>query len=141
MPRPASNSHGQDGVIPASRVPSRSRVAIRVGCGVAALQSHLVGQMTYRRLDKESPGQVASALELGVDLDHPALDPVGVELRVDRAIERIGEIDPPAVAADLDHLRPAIEGSGMLGMAGTRDHAADAQLADQFWLKRVADVV
>ena len=34
---------------------------------------------------------------------------VGIELRVPRRVERVGEVDPPPVAAHLDHLRPAVE--------------------------------
>ena len=34
---------------------------------------------------------------------------VGIELRVPGRIERVGEVDPATVAADLDHLGPACE--------------------------------
>ena len=46
---------------------------------------------------------------LRVDLDHPALDAVRIELVVDHAVERVREVDALAVAAHLDHLRPAVE--------------------------------
>ena len=45
-----------------------------------------------------------------------------VELGVDRAVERIGEVDPLAVAADLDDLRPAVE--RLAGFAGCAARAA-----------------
>src|SRR5262247_3784307 len=49
------------------------------------------------------------ALWGGVDLDHPALDPVGIKLVINRAIERIGEVDAASIATDLDHLRPTVK--------------------------------
>ena len=45
---------------------------------------------------------------LGVELHHPAVEAVVIELRVDRAVERVGEIDALPVAADLHHLRAAV---------------------------------
>ena len=44
-----------------------------------------------------------------IDLRQPALDAVGIELVVPRAIERVGHVDALAVAADLDHLRRAVQ--------------------------------
>ena len=44
-----------------------------------------------------------------VDLGHPAADAVRVELVVPRRVERVGEVDALAVAADLDHLRTAVQ--------------------------------
>jgi hypothetical protein len=44
------------------------------------------------------------ALWLGVDHDHPALDPIGIELVIDCAVERIGEVDAASIATDLDHI-------------------------------------
>ena len=44
-----------------------------------------------------------------VELGHPGADPVGVELIVPRPVQRVGEVDALAVAADLDHLRSARE--------------------------------
>ena len=79
---------------------------------------------------------------LRVELHHPAVDAVGIELRVDGAVERVGEIDAPAVAADLDHLRPAVE-RPVLGarMRRPRDDAADADLAGELRVERIGHVV
>src|SRR4029434_4579592 len=49
------------------------------------------------------------AVRSHVDLGQPALDPVGIELVIPRAIQRVGHIDALAVAADLDHLRCAVQ--------------------------------
>src|SRR5947209_17270273 len=83
-----------------------------------------------------------TALGLGVELHHPAVEAALVELWVDRAVERVGEIDAPPVAADLDHLWPAAE-LAVLGarMAGARDDAADPHLAGQLGIERVGHVV
>ena len=56
-------------------------------------------------------------LWLGIELYHPALDPVGIELGVDRAIKRVCKVDPLAIAADLDHLRAAVQ-RAILGAFG-----------------------
>jgi hypothetical protein len=44
-----------------------------------------------------------------VHLHNPAANTFWVELRVSRAIQRIAEIDARAIAADFEHLRPAIQ--------------------------------
>src|SRR5215472_18882783 len=47
-----------------------------------------------------------------------------------------------AVAADLNHLRPAIQRAVLRGrMAGARDGAADAHCAGELGLERVGDIV
>src|SRR5882762_11513857 len=46
---------------------------------------------------------------MSVQLHHPALYSLGVELCVPGRIERVREIDAAAVAADLHHLRRAIQ--------------------------------
>src|SRR5436190_14001873 len=97
--------------------------------------------MPGRPLDKEIAVELDAAIGLGVDLDHPAVEPLGVELRVDRAVERIGEVNAAAVAAHLDHLRSAIERPSALGVFGTRYDAADPHLASQLRVERIADVI
>jgi hypothetical protein len=49
------------------------------------------------------------ALWLGVDLGHPALDPIGITLVINSAVERIGEVDAASIATDFDHLRPTFK--------------------------------
>src|SRR5262245_18796538 len=87
--------------------PHGLRIAVRIRRAVAALQPHLMRELTLRPGDKELRVEGNAARRIDVELDHPAVETALVELRVDRAVERIGEIDPLAVAADLDHLRPA----------------------------------
>src|SRR5437660_2061720 len=50
-----------------------------------------------------------AAIASGIKFHHPTADAVGIELLVPRRIERVGEIDPFAVAAYLHHLRSACE--------------------------------
>ena len=85
-------------------------------------------------------GQTAG--RVGVEPGHPCAHPVGVELVVPGAVERVGDVDPPAVAADLDHLRPA--GQRQVGrgrVRGAGGDAAEAHLPGQPWVERVAHVV
>src|SRR6185295_17692348 len=56
-------------------------------------------------------------------------DSLRIELWVDRAIKRVGEIYTFAVAADLHHLRPAVEVAVRCRMRGTRDNPADPDLS------------
>ena len=46
---------------------------------------------------------------IDINLRHPSADPVRIELLVPGAIERVGEVDPPPVAADFHHLRAAVQ--------------------------------
>src|SRR5262245_18017598 len=83
--------------------------------------------------------QRKAAVRGGIGLDHPARDAFWVELRVDRPVERVREIDPPAIAAHLDHLGSAVDGTrGRMGR--TLDDAADAHRAGELrvmWIRHV----
>src|SRR5689334_3672764 len=85
-----------------------SREAVRVGARVAALEMDLVrphaGEFHQELAIERDPAVLAD-----VQLRQPAADAVRIELLVPRAIERVGQVDAPAVAADLDHLRAAVE--------------------------------
>src|SRR5215475_1119802 len=122
-PSPTRASHGQ--------VIRRSRKTEGVGRGVSALQADLMRQVVVRPLDEEVAGQLDAAARLRVHPHHPALDAVRVELRVDRSVERVGEVDPLAVAAHLDHLRAAVEGTIVARPGRARDDAADPELAGE----------
>src|SRR5262245_48567934 len=77
-----------------------------------------------------------------VELDHPAVEATLIELRINGAIERIGEVDAASIPADLDHLRTAAEPSvAGGGMGCARDNAADAHLAGELRVERVGYVV
>src|ERR1700738_5616325 len=86
-----------------------SGIAVRIRRRIASFESDLMRAMrarpseVERLIDLETPGRRR------VELDHPAVDPVRIELIVDGPVKRVREIDAVAVAADLDHLRPAVE--------------------------------
>src|SRR5215813_14007794 len=115
--RPSSVSYGLSSVV--RRPLSGSRIAIGIRRAVAAVEPHLMRAMRLRPLDEKFRIERDSAFRPGVELHHPAVDSLGIELRIDRAVERVGEIDPLAVAADLDHLRAAVQRAVRgLGMSG-----------------------
>src|SRR4029453_3172101 len=101
------------------QVARTSRIAIGIRRTIAALQPDLVRTVRRRPIDEELLVEGNAAFRLGVQLAHPALHTIRIELLVDDAVERVGEVDAPAIAADLDHLRPAIQratlGPGMGG--------------------------
>jgi hypothetical protein len=70
------------------------RIAIRIRGGVATLQPDLVRPVAGRPVNKEISVELDAAFGLGVDLDHPAVEPLRIELRVDRAVQRVRKIDP-----------------------------------------------
>src|SRR5215213_5536199 len=77
-----------------------------------------------------------------VDLGHPCADAVGMELVVPGAVERVREVDPPSVAAHLDHLRAAREWFvGGCGMRCVADDSPEAHGADLTWPSGIGDVV
>src|SRR6266852_4790663 len=155
-PSPASTSGGHASVMPGrcpmgadrtlgfdpSEVARRSRVAVGVGRAVAALEPHLVWTVRLRPLHEELLVEGDTTILLGVELDHPAVDAVGIELRVNGAVERVGEVDASAVPADLNHLRAAAECAVLgAGMRGPGDDAADPHLAGELGVERVGDVI
>src|SRR5206468_2404617 len=116
--------------VPPRRWPGGLRIAIGVGGAIAAFEPNLVWSMRFRPLHEELLVEGDAALRLGVELHHPALNPLGVELRIDGAVERIGEVDAPAIATDFNHLGPAAERAvPRARMCGLGDNAADANLA------------
>src|SRR5215469_3061571 len=118
--------------LPFSILPACSRITEGIRRAVAALEPHLMRQLSLRPLDEEFGIEGDAAVGLGVELHHPAVEPAVVELRVDRAVKRVGEIDALPVAADLDHLRPTAELAVLRArMAGARDDAADPHLAGE----------
>src|SRR5215813_3465318 len=117
-------------------------IAIGIRRTVAALQANLMRTLPLWPIDEEFRVEGHAAIRLDVELHHPTIDAFGIELRIDGAVERIGEIDAPSVAADLDHLRASIELAVLrTRMARARDDAADADLADEFCIERIGHVV
>src|SRR5215204_5754004 len=84
------------------------RVAVRVGRGVAALQPHLVRSLVPE-VEEEIGVDAHTPRRVGDELDHPALDPLGIELRIPGQVEGVGDVDTATVPADLDHLRSTVE--------------------------------
>ena len=66
--------------------------------------------------DKKPGIEGDAPIRFGVELHHPSIHSFGIELLIDRAIKPIGEVDPPPITADLNHLRSAVQG----GRAGFR---------------------
>src|SRR5690606_32121872 len=84
------------------------RVAERVRRGVAALQAHLV-RPQRPELREEARVERHPPVLADVELRRPAHDALRVELLVPGRVERVREVDAPPVAADLHHLRAAVE--------------------------------
>src|SRR5205807_1634771 len=116
-------------------------VAIRVRRSVAAFQPKLVCTQPVE-LDKEIFIEFHSAVLAGLDFYHPTLYAFGKELLVPWGVERVGEIDALAVAADLDHLRATVERlPGLLRVSGPAHDAAEVERAGLFWVGGIGDVV
>src|SRR5688572_30969150 len=98
--------------------------------------------MGFWPLHEESLVERDAAPRPGIQLHHPALKAVGIKLLIDDAIKRVREIDATAIAADLHHLRSAIE-CAVLGarMAGAGDDAADPNLAGELRLEGIGNVI
>src|ERR1700704_6389733 len=87
---------------------SRLREAIGIGGRVAAFETNLM---------RTQPVEFDEALRIGlqavprtdVKLRQPSTDALRIELLVPRRIERVRHVHAPAVAADLDHLRSAVQ--------------------------------
>src|SRR4029453_4191313 len=88
--------------------PSISWIGIGIRGRVSALQAHLVGEGARRARQEGVFVEFDSALWFGVDLDHPSLDPIGIELPIDSTVERVGEVDATSMATNLYHLGSAI---------------------------------
>src|SRR5438132_45265 len=81
-----------------------------------------------------------AALRRRVQLGRPAADALGIELGIPTRVQRVGQVDPPSVAAQLDHLRPTVERASP-GVLGAGNDAAQANGASQFGIERIADVI
>src|SRR5579864_187961 len=83
--------------------------------------------------------ELEASVRAGVDQRRPAPDAFGVELLVPARVERVGEVHPLAVAAELDHLRAAVQ-QAALRMGRLADDAAEVRAARLRGLEGVADV-
>src|SRR5690606_2740537 len=108
-----------------------------LGGAVAAREVHFVAA-GVAEVDEEALVQRHAALGVAVDLDHPGLQ-LRVELVVPDRVERVRHVEPPAVHAELQHLRAAV--ARALPVIRVADHPAQPDLASQLRVTRVADVV
>src|SRR5687767_15187183 len=97
--------------------------------------------MRRRPIDEEPGIEGDAAVRIGIELHHPTFQTLWIELRIDRAVERVREIHPPAVPADLDHLRPAVERPPGLGMARPRYHSANSHFSGELRVERIGNVI
>src|SRR5436190_5518024 len=84
----------------------------------------------------------ATVLRIAVHLQEirPCFGDLGVELVIPRTIERVGDVEPLAIKAELKHLRTAIE--LMILNAGCFPEQATApNLPSEFRMGRIADIV
>src|SRR4051812_2842695 len=84
-----------------------SAVAVGVRRGVSTLQPHLVRPQAAPVVTGDEEPLVeghAAGGRIGVDLGHPGAHAGREELVVPGAVERVGQVDPPSVPADLHHL-------------------------------------
>src|SRR5258708_16460763 len=100
------------------------RVAVGVAGCVAALQPDLVRSAAAERVAlEEEPLVERDPAALGdVELRHPGADAARGELVVPRPVQRVGEVHPLAVPADLHHLRSAEERLAPPGRAAAVPH-------------------
>src|SRR5882672_3507007 len=81
-----------------------------------------------------------SARRLAIHLRDPASNSFRIELSVPSSVQRVRNVNAAAVAAELDHLRRAVERSA-LRMRALRHDTAEPHLAREPRLERVAEVV
>src|SRR6202451_4721004 len=84
--------------------------------------------------------KLQTAAGLDVALHHPAFDSGRIELSIPGAIEAIGEVDTPTIAAHLHHLRPAIDRPGGRGRRAL-DDAAEAHRAGELRIVRGRNII
>src|SRR5208337_765983 len=91
---------------------------------------------------KEFRINLHAAVGFGIELYHPALNSVGIELRVPRRIKRVREIDAASVAAHLHHLRAAVQRcAGVLRMSRTTHDTAQMYGTCLLGMKGIGHVV
>ena len=106
-----------------------------------ALQPDLMRPVRLGPGDEELFIEGDTACRIGVELRHPAFDAVRIELLIDGAIERVGEIDAPPVTTDLHHLWATVERAVLGGrMRGPGNDSPDAYLAGELGIERIGHV-
>src|SRR4029077_7465132 len=125
----------------APRATIRSWIAIEIRGRVAAFEPNLVAAQVAE-LHEEGEVSLHSPILVDIELDHPAIDSLGIELLIPGGVQGVGEIHTPAVAADLHHLRRAVERSlRICRMRSTAHDAAQMYRARFLRLEWIGDVV
>src|SRR5581483_7131418 len=94
------------------RLQASTSEAVGIAGRVTALQSRLVHPQPTKLVavrEEATVGHQTAGKDVGVEFGHPRADAPGIEHLVPRSVERVGDVDAPAVAADLHHLRPAAQ--------------------------------
>src|SRR5437868_9010690 len=99
----------------------------------------LMGSLTLEG-HEEVGVNAQAALWRGVQLGGPAADALWIELGIPARVQGVGQVYPPSIAAQLDHLRPTVQRASF-GVRGAGDDAAQLDGAGQPRIERVADVV
>src|SRR3712207_9233707 len=119
----------------------RSRdVAVRVRGGVAALEPYLVRPLIGIELDEEVGVYRDAPIQVHVSLGDPAADAIWVELCIPGGIQRVAEVHPAPVAAQLHHLRPAVQRASRAGVRHLANYASQMHRASLSGVERVGDV-
>src|ERR1700730_9194048 len=86
---------------------SNRRIAERIRRAIAALEPDLMRPVSLREAHPVVLRQLEAAARFRMGHDLVARPTASTELVVPRRVERVGPVDPLAVAANLDHLRTA----------------------------------
>src|SRR5215472_4533257 len=118
-----------------------SRKAERVGRGIAAFETDLMGPHGVK-LQEQLRVEAHASIRIGVDLRKPAANAVRIKLLVPSTVKRVGQINPFSVAADLDHLRSAVQRSvRMIGMRLATHDATQLYRASFHRLEGIGNVI
>src|SRR6476661_627717 len=107
----------------------RSRIAIRIRRRVSTFKPDLMRPVALRPFDEELRIERNTAAGIDIELHHQAVDYLRIELWVDRAIKRVGEIYTFVVAAGVHPLGPAVQMAVRCRMRSPRDDPADQDLS------------
>src|SRR5918994_4105337 len=135
---PRSPRAGVSGARP--RGERRSREDLRRA--VAALEPHLVrargSTRTVVQVDEEVAVDLHPAVRIAVHTQEPRLE-TGIELVVPGRVERVADVESPAVERELEHLRPAVQLPS--GVARLAEQAPEPELPGQLRVGRVGGVL
>src|SRR5829696_3849791 len=92
-------------------------------------------------VDEEAGVYCDTTLRVYVHLGDPAMDAIRVELRIPCSIERVAEVQPAPVPAQLHHLRPAVQGLSGLRMRRLADDATQMDGSGVPRVERIGDIV